>query len=160
MQEELLQNGVFFVFKRLMSHYQLKNQSALARFLDIKPSYIPTLIKRESIPYEQIITKCSNCDLNWIFYGESQKTSDFSCDEVKNDQIEVSTPTQSDIEAYLKDENIRLQEKVSGLMEEQGRLKRLVEELSIKNAVFLPSSLVDQEVKKSEESRQKHTHKP
>jgi len=88
MQEKSSQNDTFFVFERLKSVYQLKNNTALADFFEVKPQSISTMLKRQSVPYETIVAKCDKKHLPYILFGIEEKTSDFSEKEEKNDFLE------------------------------------------------------------------------
>jgi hypothetical protein len=115
MQEKKSQIETFSVFERLKSHYKLKNDTALARFLGYKPHSISMMISRQTTPFERIISKCDDFDLNWIFYGQEKKSSYFSQNEnifEKTEEIKSEYENTDTLYKHLLEENKFLKEEI------------------------------------------------
>lgn len=54
------------ILNKIKSHYGLKGNTDLARFLDVKPQTISTWYTRNSIDYDLIFAKCEGFDMNYL----------------------------------------------------------------------------------------------
>lgn len=57
------------ILDRIIEHYSLKNDRALATFLDVKPNTISTWRKRNTIDWMRIL-EFTDLDLNYMILGE------------------------------------------------------------------------------------------
>ncbi len=76
MQENNSQNAIIII-DRLKNLLEIKSDSALAEFLNIRPNTLSTWKSRNSVDYSAIIEVCKlyEIDLNFLFLGQSQNVS-------------------------------------------------------------------------------------
>lgn len=60
------------ILSRIKSHYDLKSNADLARFLGIAPNTVSNWYTRNSIDYELIFSKCEDLDLNSLLRNDLQ----------------------------------------------------------------------------------------
>lgn len=58
------------IIERLCLYYQIDKKRDLANKLGIKPSVLSNWIKRNTIDWSVIFTKCEDIDLNWLVRGD------------------------------------------------------------------------------------------
>lgn len=63
------------VLDRLKSAYNLKSDADLADRLGVAPNTVATWRRRDSIPFERILSHCDDLDLNWILKGRNGSQS-------------------------------------------------------------------------------------
>lgn len=59
--------------ERLKEHYNFKTNNELALFLGVAPNTISGWIKRDSIDYDLIFSRCADIDINWLITGQTPK---------------------------------------------------------------------------------------
>lgn len=72
MSSKILQPVVKSIFDRLKREFGLKNDAALARFMNIQPRKLSVWKLRNFVPYELLTTVCSvnGLNLDWVISGE------------------------------------------------------------------------------------------
>lgn len=68
------------VLDRIKSHYGLKGNADLARFLGVAPNTITNWYARKTFDIDVVYTKCVYMDFNWLFNGESYAANDVPMD--------------------------------------------------------------------------------
>jgi hypothetical protein len=72
MSSKILQPVVVEIFDRMKKELGLKNDAALARFMNIHPRKLSVWKLRNFVPYELLTTVCSvnGLNLDWVITGE------------------------------------------------------------------------------------------
>jgi phage repressor protein C with HTH and peptisase S24 domain len=79
------------VLDRIKDAYDLDTDASLAEKLDVATSTVATWRKRDSIPYQRIISKCEDVDLNWTF-GTPASSRKATSESLPEDRTEVNVP--------------------------------------------------------------------
>lgn len=79
------------VLNRIKEAYELSTDASLANRLDVDPSTVASWKKRDSVPYERIIAKCKDIDLNWMF-GSPGSSRKANRQPLPEKQAEVDVP--------------------------------------------------------------------
>lgn len=111
MQEKTLQ--IEKIIERCMIHLDCTTRREMASLLDVSEGTISNWIKRGSIDYSLIISKCEDADLNWIFFGrgvESEKTD--GCSQYKKQITEMETTIRTLSNMLNKDRTLNVLEKI------------------------------------------------
>ncbi|MDQ7949528.1 MAG: helix-turn-helix domain-containing protein [Pedobacter sp.] len=62
---------------RIKFHYNLKNNTDLARFLGIETNTLSNWYKRNTLNYDLIFTKCEELNPNWIINGHGRPSKSY-----------------------------------------------------------------------------------
>ena len=93
------------IMEKYKTAFELKNDAALARFLEIKPNSLASWKFRGSVNYELLIAKSDNLNLNWLFKGLEPV---FLQDNTITVEIEFLKLVVETMEEVSHEENIRL----------------------------------------------------
>ena len=63
-------NKTYLIINDLMNHYNMKNYSAFAKFLEISPTTLSSWISRDSLDYDFIYSKCVGVSGDWLLTHE------------------------------------------------------------------------------------------
>lgn len=83
------------IIQRLKQYYGLSTNTELANKLGVAQNTISGWIKRNSIDYDLIISKCEDVDFNWLLSGTTTTHKQYrSASDIESDK-ELSKPTRS-----------------------------------------------------------------
>jgi len=88
------------ILNRIKSANNLKSDSELADFLEVKKNTISNWRARNTLDWELVLSKCDNLDLNWLIKEEVKSEED---DEIANNIPYLIKSTRKIINSALND---------------------------------------------------------
>jgi len=80
------------VLDRLKDAYDLDSDAALARKVDVASNTVASWRHRGTIPFDKILSKCNELDLNWVLKGEKSSQNEMVKDpsrDLSGDAIRI-----------------------------------------------------------------------
>ena len=118
------------VYSRIKQYYDLKTDTELATFLGVTSQAISNSVNRNTLNWNNIITKCDDLSVDWLLTGKGELLrnsfqTDVECNicTVKDRLIaeqDRHLKTKCELVAQLKEENERLKEDISEIKKYSG----------------------------------------
>jgi hypothetical protein len=122
------------IYKRIKLAYGIKTDTKLAEFMGVKQSTIATNYSRNSVNWEDIISKCDNLSLDWLMTGFGEMFRN-SSENIPNN-LKSHTISQDNCDELIK----YLLKRIKDLEEETDRLKKSNDDSNDVSDVDLGSS--------------------
>ena len=99
---------VLNIITRLKKHLDLKKDTDLAFFLEVKQNTISAWKRRGNIDFSLIVSKCEGIDLNWLMYGEEKPVEKTDPETLKINQMlkGMSKEEKIDVLKYIEKEKL------------------------------------------------------
>jgi len=99
---------VLNIITRLKKHLDLKKDTDLAFFLEVKQNTISAWKRRGNIDFSLIVSKCEGIDLNWLMYGEEKPVEKTDPETLKINQMlkGMSKEEKRDVLKYIEKEKL------------------------------------------------------